>query len=163
MIMKKLTSFLAFLMMTFPLVISSCSSNEGNNGTDEKTDFSSYKIIGAYHNENLDYIYDAIKKQSENLRTRSNASLDSVITEAFLAKSISEFVNTTKTLNLKQCSKEIEEISFPIISSCYHRYNPSTKANSKDFFDDRLSQYNETQKEYINMILNAPEIDVCGF
>lgn len=150
-------------MIIFPLVISSCSSDEDDNRMDEKTNFSSFKTISAYHNENLDYIYDAIKEQSEKLKTRSNANLESVVTEDFLAKSISEFANITKTLNIKQYSKDIEKVSFPIISSYYQNYNPSTRANSKDFFNEKLSQYNEIQKEYINMILNALEIDVCGF
>ena len=161
--MKKFSLFLSLLTMTFSLIISSCSSDEENNRIEENTAFPSYKIIGIYHNENLDYIYDAIKEQSEKLKTRSKTDLRSIITEDFLARSISEFANITETMNFKQYSKEINQVSFPIISSYYQCHNPSTRINTQELFEEKLSQYNDTQKKYINMILSAPEIDVCGF
>lgn len=54
--LKNTFNFLLFTVLTIFLV-SSCEKSNNIESNDNISKFDSYKIIGKYHNENLDYIY----------------------------------------------------------------------------------------------------------
>lgn len=158
-----------FLLASFSIFfITSCDDTIKDNAIELSNQFESYKLIGEYHNENLEFIYDNIKKKitENNLENRSsNKDVQAFLTDEFIAQNVSDFAKVNNNiLNFSNFNLEMKNICLNV-SSTYYPINYSLKqrsASSKDFSSD-LDNYNEYQKKYINMILDNDKKDVSSF
>lgn len=168
-ILKIKTILKLFLLASFSIFfITSCDDTTKDNSIELSNQFESYKLIGEYHNENLEFIYDNIKKKitENNLKNRnSNKDVQAFLTDEFIAQNVSDFAKVNNNiLNLSNFNLEMKDICLSV-SSTYYPINYSLRqksASSEDFSSD-LDNYNEYQKKYINMILNNDKKDVSSF
>lgn len=156
-----------FLTLLSLFLITSCEETAKENLSGNSIKFESYKVIGLYHNQNLDYIFNNIQKKiiDDNLQNRSdNNDVQTFLTNDFIAQSVSNFSIENKILNFSSYNEEIRKTCLKVTTS-YYPIDMKVKMNAKSTnnFSSDLENYNEFQIKYINMILNNESTNIESF
>lgn len=151
------------------LLIAACedSIELDSEATNNINKFESYKVVGEYHNSNLDYIYSNIEKKIHKMNLTSrldNKKVQKFLTNEFIAQKVSEFSAEKKILDISQYKENIGKACLRV-TSLYYPIISSSKMNDNNSsnFNLDLDNYNRYQKIYLNMILNNDKSDVKSF